>query len=134
MKTSIKTMIFAATLSLVAGSAFADGTDISGVSDLSSFSAVQTGIATVISTLGDAAPADATALINQDAVGMFSAVIDQTGSNFAVIEQTGAGMAFASIHQMGSSYATIMQDTANQGANAVVAQNGAANRASVNQH
>ena len=113
MKTTFKAIVLAATLSMIAGSAFADNYDLSSVTDLSLDFAGRNdaviAIAADLATVGD-----------DNAV-----VINQSGDmNYALVDQSGGT----------GNLAVIMQDSSNNPNAAVVAQVGNGNRAVVNQH
>lgn len=112
MKKSFKALVLAASMSLAAGSAFA-GTDLSTITDLTLDFAGRNDAIMVIAMDLATVPEDNVAFVNQLGDG-----------NFAMIDQsTGAG-----------NVAVIMQDSTNNANSAFIAQNGAGNRAIINQH
>lgn len=140
MKTTLKVLALVASFSVLAGSAFADNTDVSTLSDMTQAYADR---ATAIAGFGaalDLTGSESMALINQDTSsgsGTTNASIDQSGTgtgNFAAINQTGGFSALAMITQVGSNFAMISQDSTMQSVTSSVVQNGVGNKATVNQH
>ena len=113
MKSSFKALVLAASLSMIAGSAFADNFDLSTVTDVTLDFAARNdaimAIAVDMSIVGD----DNAALINQSG-----------DLNFAQIDQSGGA----------GNLAVALQDSSNNPNSAVIAQVGNTNRATVFQH
>lgn len=113
MKTSFKALVLAASLSMIAGSVFADPIDLSSITDL---------------TLDFAGRNDAIMVIANDLTIVGddnAAIVNQSGDlNYALVDQSGGA----------GNLAFVMQDSANNPNSAVVVQVGNTNRAIVNQH
>lgn len=121
MKTTFKALVLAASLSMIAGSAFAVNTDLTSL--------------TTIDTMTDAATA--TGLVQEAFVdgGLFGADM-ALEDNVAVIAQFGnSAVNFAFIDQSTSTdnVAVIVQDSVNNANSAAILQVGTLNRASINQ-
>ena len=113
MKSSFKALVLAASLSMIAGAAFADPVDLSSVKDVTLDFAGRNDAMLAIAI-------DLT-IVGDDNVGM----INQSGDlNFAQIDQSGGT----------GNMAVVLQDASNNLNTAVVAQVGNTNRAVVFQH